>query len=109
MKSGQDGRDYFSSGLKTRVKVTNSKFNVPIKDGGINGRFRGEILPDGALKVYGEIDRFGEKFVGSGAILTFSTSFRDGVFSARGSLGSDYSAGGRQYQFTLTRATDAAK
>jgi hypothetical protein len=41
--------DFFPSGLKTRVKITNGKFTVPIKGTASNGRLQGEILSDGTL------------------------------------------------------------
>ncbi len=101
--------------LKTRVKITNSKFTVPIKDMPTYGQIRGEIQSDGTLLGSGEINQYSRHY---GATFAFSTLLRDGVFSAKGYLqvqdGGDWNdfrskQTSWQYRITLTRATDAAR
>ena len=105
----------FRSVLKTRVKITNSKFTVPIKDMPTYGQIRGEIQSDGTLLGSGEINQYSRHYW---AAFAFSTLFRDGVFSAKGYLlvqdGGDWNdfrtkQKSGQYRITLTRATDAAR
>ncbi len=96
---------FFPSGLKTRVKITNNKFTVPLKDTGVNGRIQAEILSDGALVGSGVIDRT-LGWSTTVHTLTFSSPFRDGVFSAQGAVHGR--GGGQRYRIVLTRATQTA-
>ncbi len=96
--------DFFPSGLKTRVRIANSKFTVPIKGPQADGRIQGEILSDGTFVGSGVINRtLGARWR---MTLAFSTPYRDGVYSAQGLLhGGSSNAGGQRYRITLTRAT----
>ena len=93
--------DFFPSGLKTRVRIANSKFTVPIKGRGSNGQIQGEILSDGTLAGSGVMD-WTMGWSPAAQTLTFSSPFRDGVFSAKGFLKGRGSKGQR-YKITLTR------
>ena len=96
---------YFSSGLKTRVKIINNRFSVPIRGGGSQGRLEGEVQSDGTLVGSGEFDRT-LGWSTTGQTIAFSSPFRAGVFSAQGNVHGR--GGGQRYRITLTRATQSS-
>jgi hypothetical protein len=96
---------FFSSGLKTRFKILNNRFSVPIRGGGSYGRLEGEVQSDGTLVGSGQFSRT-LGWSTTGYTIAFSSPFRAGVFSAQGNVHGR--GGGQRYRITLTRATQSS-